>query len=370
MDKGNPIILVVGARPNFMKIAPLHAELERRGIGQVLLHTGQHYDKNMSKVFFEDLGMPEPDIYLGIGSGSHASQTANIMLDFEKICIDLEPRMVVVVGDVNSTLACAIVASKLHIPIAHVEAGLRSGDLRMPEEINRLVTDALSDLLFTPSSDADENLLKEGKDPNKIYLVGNIMIDSLFENLGRAEKSNIHEELNLKNRDYGVLTLHRPSNVDDKAVFTGIVAALEEICKELPLVFPLHPRTRINAEKFGLIARLDAVRNITMTEPLGYLDFIALTSNSTIVLTDSGGIQEETTAIGIPCITLRENTERPITVLEGTNRIVGSGTTEIIEAVMEALSKDSKDANVPKYWDGETSTRIADILENWGGYHG
>jgi UDP-N-acetylglucosamine 2-epimerase (non-hydrolysing) len=357
-----PVILVVGARPNFMKIAPIHAELKRRGIAQILLHTGQHYDENMSKVFFDDLGMPQPDIYLGIGSGSHATQTAKVMVEFEKVCNEHKPSMVVVVGDVNSTVACSMVCAKEWIPCAHVEAGLRSFDREMPEEINRLITDAIADLLLTPSPDGDENLRKEGVAEERIKRVGNIMIDSLFNNLERSKSSTIHADLGLEKGNYGVLTLHRPSNVDEKDAFMRILAALEPIGERIPLVFPLHPRTRIRAEEFGLTERLESIPNIVLTGPAGYLDFVALMANSKLVLTDSGGLQEETTALGIPCLTLRENTERPITVTEGTNTIVGNATDVILEAANDILDNGGKAGRIPDLWDGHTAERIADII--------
>ena len=358
-----PVILVVGARPNFMKIAPLHAELAKRGIIQILLHTGQHYDENMSKVFFDDLGMPEPDIYLGIGSGSHATQTAKVMVEFEKVCKKHKPSMVVVVGDVNSTVACSMVCAKECIPCAHVEAGLRSFDRQMPEEINRLITDAIANILLTPSPDGDENLRNEGVSEDRIIRVGNIMIDSLFNNLERAENSTIHSDLNIEKGNYGILTLHRPSNVDEKETFSGIISALEEIGRKIQLVFPLHPRTKNRAEEFGLVNRLESIPNIVLTGPAGYLDFVALMSESKLVLTDSGGLQEETTALGIPCLTLRENTERPITVTEGTNTIVGNNPKVIIDTAFEVLDNGGKAGRVPELWDGKTAARIADIIQ-------
>ena len=356
-----PIILVVGARPNFMKIAPLYSELKRRGVEQILLHTGQHYDDNMSKVFFDDLGMPKPDIYLGIGSGSHAYQTATVMIEFEKICMELNPSLVVVVGDVNSTVACSIVCAKLTISCAHVEAGLRSFDRGMPEEINRILTDSVADLLLTPSPDGDENLLAEGVAKERIKRVGNVMIDSLYSNLERAKESNILSDLDVKKR-YAVLTLHRPSNVDDKEIFTGILGALENIGQQIQLVFPIHPRTEKNAKEFGIYQRLKAIPNIILTGPLGYLDFVALMASSTLVLTDSGGLQEETTALGIPCITLRENTERPITVTEGTNTVVGCDPLLIESTAFNALEGNGKVGKVPEMWDGNAAERIADVI--------
>ena len=360
-----PIILVVGARPNFMKIAPLYDELESRGMPQLLLHTGQHYDQNMSKVFFEDLGMPEPDIYLGIGSGSHAEQTAKVMVEFENVCQEHQPSMVVVVGDVNSTVACSLVCAKLWIPCAHVEAGLRSHDREMPEEINRLVTDAIADILLTPSPDGNENLQKEGVADERIKFVGNIMIDSLLNNLERAKESTIHSDLGIEQGNYAVLTLHRPSNVDNCESFAQIISALEQIGGKIPLVFPLHPRTSNRADEFGLKQRLEAIPNIILTAPAGYLDFISLMANSKMVLTDSGGLQEETTALGIPCLTLRENTERPITVTEGTNTIVGNSTDAIVTAADEILNSGGKAGRIPELWDGKTAPRIADILSEY-----
>ena len=359
-----PVILVVGARPNFMKIAPIHAELGRRGISRIILHTGQHYDENMSKVFFDDLGMPQPDIYLGIGSGSHATQTAKVMVEFEKVCKEHNPSMVIVVGDVNSTVACSMVCAKEWIPCAHVEAGLRSFDREMPEEINRLITDAIADYLLTPSPDGDENLRNEGVSEERIKRVGNVMIDSLFNNLERSKNSTIHSDLNIEKGNYGVLTLHRPSNVDEKDVFTVIIGALEEIGSKIPLVFPLHPRTKNRAEQFGLTKRLESIPNIVLTGPAGYLDFVALMAESKLVLTDSGGLQEETTALGIPCLTLRDNTERPITVTEVTNTIVGNDPQVIIDAAIEVIENGGKAGRIPELWDGKTATRIADIIED------
>ena len=363
MEDGGPVILVAGARPNFMKIAPIYQEIAKRGIEQLLVHTGQHYDANMSQVFFDDLGIPEPDIHMGVGSGSHAKQTAAIMVGFEKICIEHNPSLVVVVGDVNSTLACAIVASKMHVATAHVEAGLRSGDMAMPEEINRLVTDAISDILLTPSRDADQNLLKEGRTEDDIYFVGNIMIDSLFGTLDRVGESSIIGDLDLESGEFGVLTMHRPSNVDDRQILEGILESLREICKSVRLVFPVHPRTSNKIAEFQLTSEFEEIDNLTMIDPVGYLDFIALVSNSKIVITDSGGIQEETTALGIPCITMRENTERPITVSHGTNRIVGTKPSSIISEVESSLGESGVNSQIPEFWDGKTAKRIVDVFE-------
>ena len=362
--KTKPIILVVGARPNFMKIAPIYAELQSRGQELILLHTGQHYDDNMSKVFFDDLGMPKPDIYMGIGSGSHAYQTGTVMIEFEKICQEKDPSMVVVVGDVNSTVACTIVCAKMGIPCAHVEAGLRSFDRDMPEEINRILTDSVADLLLTPSPDGDEHLRAEGIAEERIIRVGNVMIDSLYNNLARAESSSIQDELGLED-DYSILTLHRPSNVDDEGIFAGIISALEVIGKEIQIVFPMHPRTEKMAKQFSLYERIVSIPKIKITGPVGYLDFVALMSDSKLVLTDSGGLQEETTALGIPCITLRENTERPITVTEGTNTIVGCDPELIKSTALDALTTGGKSGRIPDMWDGKTAHRIADVLINY-----
>ena len=359
-----PIILVVGARPNFMKIAPIYAELELRGQEILLLHTGQHYDDNMSKVFFDDLGMPKPDIYMGIGSGSHAYQTGTVMIEFEKICIEKNPSMVVVVGDVNSTVACSIVCAKMRIPCAHVEAGLRSFDRDMPEEINRILTDAVADLLLTPSSDGDDHLRAEGISEERIVRVGNVMIDSLYSNLARAKDSTIQSDLELES-DYAILTLHRPSNVDNKEIFDGIITALESIGKEIQIVFSMHPRTEKMAKTFELYDRISSISKIKIVGPVGYLDFVALMSKSKLVLTDSGGLQEETTALGIPCVTIRENTERPVTVTEGTNTIVGYDPELIQATVLETLRSGGKSGRIPELWDGRTAQRIAEVLINY-----
>ena len=355
-----PIIIVVGARPNFMKMAPLYSELKKRKINTLLLHTGQHYDKNMSSIFFEELNMPKPDVYLGVGSDTHAKQTAKIMVDFEEICLERNPQRVVVAGDVNSTIACALVATKLNIPVDHVEAGLRSFDMNMPEEINRILTDRISSLLFTPSEDANINLINEGVKPEKIKFTGNIMIDSLKNNL---EKTNtkILDKIKVEKKEYALITLHRPSNVDEKATLNEIIEGLNSISEKINLVFPLHPRTKHKIEEFGLETKWK--KNIRITEPLGYLDFLSLTKNAKIVITDSGGIQEETTALGIPCLTLRDNTERPITVSQGTNKIIGNKQKSIIEEVRNILDNEKKTYAIPELWDGKTALRIADILE-------
>jgi UDP-N-acetylglucosamine 2-epimerase (non-hydrolysing) len=359
------IINVVGARPNFMKIAPVIEEMRRRAgrIEPVLVHTGQHYDDAMSDSFFEDLQIPRPDINLEVGSASHATQTARIMIEFERVIAEMRPNWVVVVGDVNSTMAATLVASKMLVRVAHVEAGLRSRDRRMPEEINRLVTDALADLLLTPSRDADENLLREGVPPEKIRFVGNVMIDTLYRSLERAGSSNALDRFGVEAGRFVAMTLHRPSNVDDQATLEGILDALEDIQRRLPIVFPVHPRTRARIEEFGLDARIEKQPNLILTEPLSYLDFLKLYSNSRLVLTDSGGIQEETTALGIPCLTLRHNTERPVTVTEGTNRVVGNDPDVIRREALAALEGQNRTGRVPELWDGHAARRIVDAIE-------
>jgi UDP-N-acetylglucosamine 2-epimerase (non-hydrolysing) len=365
-DLAKKIFIVAGARPNFMKIAPIMRE-HRSGkyaFDLRLIHTGQHYDQAMSDVFFEDLEIPAPDFHLEVGSGSHAEQTAKIMVRFEEICIREKPDLVLVVGDVNSTLACSIVASKLQIKVAHVEAGLRSGDRRMPEEINRLVTDSISDYFFVTERSGIEHLLAEGKDPSSLYFVGHVMIDNLFyqvEKIARLDaagfKTNDFKRLH---NQYGVVTLHRPSNVDDPATFQGIMKALSEVAAELPLIFPVHPRTRANIAKFGI----EVPENIILTEPLAYMEFLNLFKDARLVMTDSGGIQEETTALGIPCLTLRENTERPVTVTEGTNIMVGSDPVRIVEAARSVLGGQGKEGSRPEFWDGFAAKRTLEILSD------
>lgn len=360
------VINVVGARPNFMKVAPIVAAMKRHPskFAPVVVHTGQHYDRQMSEAFFADLDLPEPDVHLGVGSASHATQTAAVMERFESVVLQEKPDWVLVVGDVNSTLACALVGVKLGVKVAHVEAGLRSRDRTMPEEINRLLTDQIADLLFTPSSDADENLRAEGIPEERICLVGNIMIDSLFLNLERSTASAIRENLGVADADYAVMTLHRPSNVDDRATLTRILEALEEIAQRVPVVFPMHPRTRKAIGAFGFAGRIERAKGLRPIDPLGYLDFLRLFSGARLVLTDSGGLQEETTVLGIPCLTLRENTERPITVRLGTNTIVGTDplriTTEAFAAFDRARGKNT--LRVPPLWDGHTAERIVAAL--------
>ena len=359
------VLLIAGARPNFMKVAPIYAEMKRRDSEFVpmIVHTGQHYDAAMSDAFFEDLGMPKPDIYLGVGSGSHAVQTAKIMTEFEPVVLEHKPDWVLVVGDVNSTIACALVCAKLGIKIAHVEAGLRSRDRAMPEEINRILTDSISDLLLTTSQDADVNLDQEGIRGGRVKFVGNVMIDSLLEHLKIAENSPVRTELGIEAGEYGVMTLHRPSNVDEKDVFEGILDALVTVAEKLPIIFPVHPRTRGKITEFGLDEKI-ASSNIRLIEPLGYLDFMRLYSGAKLVLTDSGGLQEETTVLGIPCLTLRHNTERPVTIELGTNVLVGTDPEKIKQAAAEVLDggKHREDAKIPPLWDGKASGRICDEL--------
>lgn len=357
------VLCVVGARPNFMKIAPIMDAFATRPILARLVHTGQHYDASMSDSFFEQLGIPRPHVNLGVGSGTHAVQTAEIMRAFEPVLDAEAPRAVLVVGDVNSTIACALVAAKKGVPVIHVEAGLRSFDRRMPEEINRVLTDQISDLLFTTERGALVNLQREGIDPRRVYFVGNVMIDTLKRNLKRA----IPVEQTLGERPaegYAVLTLHRPSNVDDRDTLAGLLDAVGRIAQRLPVIFPIHPRTRAAAERLGLSARLERP-GIHLLPPLGYLEMLGLTREATVVLTDSGGLQEETTALGVPCITLRENTERPITLSEGTNTLTGTDPDKILQCFEDILASGGKRGRIPEYWDGRASERIAEILRDW-----
>src|SRR5215467_11619785 len=350
-DTTMKVLNVVGARPNFMKIAPIVEEMQRTPeIQQLLVHTGQHYDEGMSEVFFRDLGIPKPDIYLGVGSGSHAEQTARIMVEFERVCLSHRPDLVVVVGDVNSTMACTLVAAKLLVPVAHVEAGLRSFDRTMPEEVNRLVTDALAEILFTTSRDADENLIREGTDPRKIHFVGNVMIDTLIKHRQKAASLDTLTKFGLRAGDYALVTLHRPSNVDDPVVFGKIVEALRTIAESVPVLFPVHPRTAKRITEFGL-----ATDGVRLTEPFGYLEFLNLMSNARMVLTDSGGLQEETTILGIPCLTLRHNTERPVTIAHGTNLMVGPDRDRILDTARKIIKGDWKASGPPELWDGRAA---------------
>lgn len=358
------IHLIAGARPNFMKIAPLVRAMDARKdeITYKIVHTGQHYDRAMSDVFFEELGIPQPDHHLGCGGGSHAEQTAKIMVAYEKLCLEERPDAVVVVGDVNSTLACSIVAKKLHITVAHVEAGLRSGDRGMPEEINRLVTDAISDLFFVTEPSGVAHLLREGQPEAAIHHVGHVMVDNVIHQSKRLADEGLAEgaSLEFKTRypEYGVVTLHRPSNVDDAKTLTRLVGALKEISLRLPLAFPVHPRTRQNIEKFGI----DLGKTIILLEPLPYMDFLNLWKDARMILTDSGGLQEETTALGIPCITLRESTERPVTVDEGSNVVVGTDPAKILAAAEDVFEGRSRAGLRPLLWDGQAAGRIVEVL--------
>jgi len=366
------IILIAGARPNFMKIAPLmDALIGNESFEPVLVHTGQHYDAKMSDLFFKQLGIPEPDINLEVGSASHAVQTARIMERFEKVCVDEIPDAVLVVGDVNSTAACVLVASKLQIKTIHYEAGLRSNDREMPEEINRLVTDAICDIFLTTSVDADENLIAEGKKQDKIFMVGNLMIDSLVSNLKKAGELDVEIVgyngkkyilgKDIKTGRYGVMTFHRPSNVDNREDLKNLVMVWGAISKKIPLIFPIHPRTLKNIENFGLKGDIESFPNLILCEPVGYFEFLRLVSESKFVLTDSGGIQEETTFLNIPCLTIRPNTERPVTVWEGSNKLIATQEAENeIDLIRRGKGKKGKS---PQFWDGKSAGRIVKILE-------
>jgi len=356
------IFLIAGARPNFMKIAPLIRELKKRNLEYKLIHTGQHYDYEMSKIFFDGLGIPEPEIYLNIGSASHAVQTAKIMIEFEKVILNEKPSLIVVVGDVNSTLACSLVAKKLNIKIAHVEAGLRSFDQRMPEEINRILTDQLSDFLFITEPSAEANLKREGIDQNKIFFVGNIMIDNLLINLDEARNLNTLIKYSLKLKDFALMTIHRPSNVDNVASLKRIIEIINYIQERMKVFFPIHPRTRKRLKEFDLEKNL-IKSNLILSEPIGYLEFLNLMLNSRVILTDSGGIQEEASYLKVPVLTMRENTERPITIEKGTNEIVGTDFEKIKNYINKILTDTYKKGQNIEKWDGKTSERIVDIIE-------
>lgn len=371
------LMSIAGARPNFMKLAAIaravtkHNENEKLPfIQHIIVHTGQHYDEKMSKSFFEELSIPKPDINLEVGSGTHAQQLAEIMKRFEPVLLAEQPDILLVVGDVNSTIACTLVASKIEYPpakgrrrpiLVHVEAGLRSFDRDMPEEVNRILTDALSDLLFVTEQSGLDNLLREGVDNNKIHFAGNVMIDTLIQHLERARQSDIKKRLGIPPR-YGLVTLHRPSNVDRKEVLKPLVECIEQISKQIPLVFPVHPRTFNKLTDFSFIDRLQANSNILLSEPLGYLDFLNLTQSATVIITDSGGIQEETTYLGVPCVTLRENTERPVTITEGTNYLLGTDYSKILATVGQILDGNAKRSTIPKLWDGVAGERIIETL--------
>ncbi|MGE4442145.1 MAG: non-hydrolyzing UDP-N-acetylglucosamine 2-epimerase [Desulfomicrobium sp.] len=370
------IINVVGARPNFMKIAPIIDALNDQGqVVHLLVHTGQHYDQRMSQAFFEDLGLPRPDIDLEVGSGSHAQQTAAVMVEFEKVLLREKPDWVVVVGDVNSTLACALTAKKLGIKVAHVEAGLRSRDMSMPEEINRLCTDAISDALFTTDCFADENLAREGVPARKVHFVGNVMIDTLLKHRDRARELGTYSRFGLEPGMYVAMTMHRPGNVDNRETLEGILMALERVSRDIPILFPIHPRTAKMIERFGLSGYVlphggDGVKprfGVWTTEPLGYLDFLNVNMHSRMVLTDSGGLQEETSVLGVPCVTMRPNTERPVTCEMGTNVLVGNDPAKIEEAVRARLVFKPRECATPPLWDGRAGARIVAKLMELGG---
>lgn len=357
------IVTVVGARPNYMKAAPIHEAFLRAGVRHQLIHTGQHYDDAMSKVFFDDLGMPRPSLNLGVGSGSHAEQTGAVMVGLEKHFTVSKPDGVLVVGDINSTMAAAIVCAKMGIFVAHVEAGLRSQDWTMPEEINRVITDSICDLLLTPSIDANENLAREGCDPDSIVLVGNVMIDTLLQHLPRAQTLDVPHRLGLHPGQYAVATLHRPSNVDNATALRGILEALASISKRLPVIFSVHPRTLRRIHEDGLGDLIQKHPGFMTCSPLGYLDFLCLTSHARLILTDSGGLQEESTALGIPCLTLRKNTERPITISEGSNHLAGNDQTSILNCAEQALADRTAIRQRPQLWDGKAADRIVKTIK-------
>ena len=357
-------LCVVGARPNFMKIAPLCRAFDKRPSCRCfLVHTGQHYDRAMSDLFFEELEIPRPHVNLGVSGGSHAQQTAAIMTRFEPVLSEMAPDTVVVVGDVNSTLSCALVAAKAGVPVAHVEAGLRSFDRTMPEETNRVLTDTISDFLFVSEPSGVRNLMREGAPIERVHFVGNVMIDSLLRCRGQARRSTVLDRLSLRQRGYALLTLHRPANVDSRQTLEAILSAIERIQETMPVVFPAHPRTRKSIEGFGLAERLASWNGLVQTGPLGYLDFLCLMDRAAVVLTDSGGIQEETTVLGVPCLTLRDNTERPATLYQGTNQLVGRDPERIVSAFCRVLRDGVPDRErLPELWDGRAAERIADVL--------
>lgn len=358
------VVNVVGARPNFMKIAPIHRRMQNSAFfDPILLHTGQHYDEKMSKTFFVELGMPEPDVYLGVGSGTHAEQTAAVMVKVEQFLMAEKPDLLIVVGDVNSTIAASLAAVKLNVPVAHVEAGLRSFDREMPEEINRILTDSISNYLFVTEQAGIDNLKNEGVSDSKVHFVGNCMIDSLVEHLEKAADSSILDELGMQENSYALMTLHRPSNVDNRDVMQGIFKALDKIQSDMPIIFPIHPRTVKMLDTLGLNGEMEKMSNIKLTEPLGYLPFLRLMSRAKLIVTDSGGIQEETTYLKIPCLTLRENTERPSTTTIGSNQLVGMEPDAILAGYTKAMNSYTENSQIPPLWDGLASQRILDTLE-------
>jgi UDP-N-acetylglucosamine 2-epimerase (non-hydrolysing) len=365
------IISVVGARPNFMKVAPIHRAIKKYNsqlaisdyhLKHLICHTGQHYDEKMSKVFFDDLELPKPDYYLGVGSGSHAEQTAKIMIEFEKVLLKEEPDLVLVVGDVNSTIACSLTAKKLHIKVAHVEAGLRSFDMDMPEEVNRVLTDRISDYLFVTEKSGLVNLKNEGVSDDKVFFVGHVMIDSVKHYLKKADASQILDKYHLEKKKYVLVTLHRPSNVDNKIQLKKVFKLLNSIAKRRKIIFPIHPRTRKNLEKFMLLKTINS--NIILTDPIGYIDFLALTKNAELILTDSGGIQEESTYLGVQCITIRTTTERPITVEIGTNHLLGNDLNLAEQKAFEILNGKIKKGTIPALWDGNAADRIVEKISD------
>jgi UDP-N-acetylglucosamine 2-epimerase (non-hydrolysing) len=357
------VLNVVGARPNFIKVAPVHDAMVREGVFEpVLVHTGQHFDRQMSDIFFRQLGLPEPKVYLGIGGGTHAQQTARIMIAFEEVLVDQKPDLVLVVGDVNSTLACSLVAAKCHVPVAHVEAGLRSWDRRMPEEINRILTDKLSEYLFVTEESGIANLRAEGVPEEKIYFTGNVMIDSLMRYRQEAARLPVLENLGLSTRGYIVMTMHRPSNVDRENTLRKLVHLIMMISSLQPVVFPMHPRTRKQLDLLNLSHSLSRNQRVILTEPMGYLEFVRLMDNASVVVTDSGGVQEETTYLQVPCLTLRENTERPVTINLGTNELIPLDARKVANRVSEILNGKKPTGQIPPLWDGQSAKRIIDVL--------
>ncbi len=362
------VLSVVGARPNFMKVGPVHRALQATpGLTSRIVHTGQHYDAKMSDVFFRQLGLPEPDFYLGIGGGSHAENTGRVMIAFEEVVLRERPDLVLVVGDVNSTLAAALVATKLHVPVAHVEAGLRSGDRAMPEEINRICTDAIADLLFVTEQSGLDHLRREGVPDERVHFVGNVMIDSLIHHRAKAASVTLPDELGVERGAYALMTMHRPANVDDRAALEEIVRIVERLAARLPVVFPIHPRTRARLDETGLLGRIRSVEGLTALEPVGYLEFLHLMEHARVVVTDSGGIQEETTFLRVPCLTLRDSTERPVTVEIGTNRLLPLDAVAVETEVARMLGGAWPTGEVPPLWDGHVAERIAAVLAEYLG---